>query len=374
MHKGRDAPAPTTRALSLVASCVLLLTISGSAVGAPRKVDRAKEVAQKVYAQGVDHYRAGRLLEALAAFRASYDTVPSPNSHLMVARALRDRGAIAEAFVEYGKLTVEADAAAMHDPKYEATARASRDERSKLRQRLTLITVQVNEPPQDLRVTLGNQIVERAHWGEPVPVLSGTVVARATASGRPEQQQDLLAMPGSELAVSFDFSAPVPPPEAGPSVAVAPQLPPAPETRRPPSDAIPDIPPAPPRKPAPPPDRTWAYVSFGAGAAGLATFVAFGAMNQSIYNSIEAKCPGGHCSPGLASDVDKGRRAQTIANIGFGVALVGATVGCILLVNGAPTDTRGEEVAHRRPPNRWQGVAVTDVSIGPQAVQVGGEF
>src|SRR5258708_22602493 len=122
MHKGRGARAPRTRLLRLILSCAWLLTTSASAIGAPHKVDRAKEVAQKVYAQGVDHYRAGRLLEALAAFRASYDMVPSPNSHLMVARALRDRGAIVEAFVEYGKLTAEADAAALRDPKYEATA------------------------------------------------------------------------------------------------------------------------------------------------------------------------------------------------------------------------------------------------------------
>src|SRR5258706_6853431 len=169
MYKGRGAPT-TAPVLGLIASCALLLLIAATAIGAPRKVDRAKEVAQKVYLQGVDHYRAGRLLEALAAFRASYDMVPSPNSHLMIARTLRDRGALVDAFVEYGKLVAEADAAAQRDPKYDATSRASRDERSKLRERLTLITVQVKEPAQDLRVTLGNRIVDRANLGEAVPV------------------------------------------------------------------------------------------------------------------------------------------------------------------------------------------------------------
>ncbi len=371
MHKGRGAPAPRARVLGLIVTSVLLLTISASAIGAPRKVDRAKEVAQKVYLQGVDHYRAGRLLEALAAFRASYDMVPSPNSHLMMARALRDRGAIVEAFVEYGKLVAEADAAAQRDPKYDATSRSARDERSKLRERLTLVTVRVKEPPQDLRVTLGNQIVERARWGEAVPVPSGAVVARATPAEGPEQHQDLVAMPGGELVVSFDFAVAPSPPPVTPTddLAATPAPPPREAGPFPPSDAVPDIPPAPPRKPRPSPDRTWVYTSFGAGAAGLATFITFGAIDQSIFNSVEAKCPGGHCSPSLASDIDKGRRAQTIANIGFGVALVGVTAGCVLLANGASNEARGEEAANRR-----RGVALTDLSIGPHAVQVGGEF
>src|SRR5438445_2077330 len=138
-------------AMALLTSFLICCAWLGTAWGAPTRDASAdaRDTAQKVYAQGVDHYRAGRLLEALAAFRASYDMVPSPNSHLMVARALRDRGAIVEAFVEYGKLTAEADAAALREPKYEATARASRDERSKLRERLTLITVEVKEPPED---------------------------------------------------------------------------------------------------------------------------------------------------------------------------------------------------------------------------------
>jgi hypothetical protein len=134
-------------------------------------------------------------------------------------------------------------------------------------------------------------------------------------------------------------------------------------------DAIPDIPRQPLRAPPPAPDRTWAYVSFGAGALGLVTFVTFGAINQAAFNDLQKKCPSGHCAPSVASDVDKGRRAQTIANVGFGVALVGATLGSIILVTTRAPEQRTEEVAHR--PGR---VALTDLSIAPHAVQVGGVF
>ncbi|HKQ71142.1 MAG TPA: hypothetical protein VJT73_17475, partial [Polyangiaceae bacterium] len=134
---------------------LLALACAAPALSAPRKNDKTppaaidrtssktKEVAQKVYEQGTGHFRAGRLLEALAAFRASYDMVPSPNSHLMIARTLRDRGDLAQAFAEYGKVTIEAEAAAQRDAKYAAAAEASRSERAKLKDKLTMVVVKV---------------------------------------------------------------------------------------------------------------------------------------------------------------------------------------------------------------------------------------
>jgi hypothetical protein len=333
-----------------------------TASAAPRAGDSAKEIAQKVYVQGVDHYKAGRLLEALAAFRASYDMVPSPNSHLMIARSLREHGQLIEAYSEFGKVALEADAAAANDAKYQPAAQASRSERAKLRARLTMITIFVKEPPEDLRVTVGDRAIEKASWGRPVPVLPGALVARATASGRPEQRQDVAAVPGGDVAVTFDFTA------RSEAIVARGTAEPVDTGPFPPGNGIPDIPRQPPRPLPPPRDRTWSYVSFGVGAAGLATFVVAGAINQSTFNSLHDQCPGGRCAPSLASDVDKGRRAQTIANVGFVVAVVGATVGAILWVTGG-SDAKPEEVARR--PGK---LVVTDLSLGPHALEVGGVF
>jgi len=198
-------------------------------------------------------------------------------------------------------------------------------------------------------------------------MVPGALVARASAAGRPEQRQELVAVPGGELVVPFDFGDNARPTAVEPAAAAKP---PKSNPPFPPSDPIPDIPRQPAREPPPKADRTWAYVSFAAGAAGLATFVAFGAVNESIFNGLHTKCPGDRCDPSLASEVDKGRRAQTIANVGFGVAVVGGTLGAILLVYaGANEQPKTEEIArsHDRP-------RLTDVSLGPHAVQVGGEF
>ena len=359
------------RAISTALLMSILISFAwlGTASGAPTRdaSDNAREIAQKVYAKAVDHYRAGRLLEALAAFRASYDVVASPNSHLMIARTMRDHGDIVEAYIEYGKLIVEAEAAAERDTRYAATAQASRAERAKLRARLTIVTVQVKEPPDDLRITIGDRSLDKDNWGTPVPIASGALVARANASGFPEQRRDLVAIPGGDLAVSFDFAADLR--MRGPLVAESvPEGMPHGVSPFRSSDATPDIPRQPPRPLRPQPDRTWAYVSFGVGAAGLATFITAGAINQSIFNKLHDQCPGGHCSPSQAADLDKGRSAQVIANVGFGVALAGATLGCVLLVNAAGQQ-RTEEMA-RRPSH----VALTDLSVGPHGVEVGGVF
>jgi hypothetical protein len=371
MRQGRDAPPLAFLIRALLTSCLIGLCWPAGVSGAPRaKVNQANEVAQKVYAQGVDHYRAGRLLEALAAFRASYAMVRSPNSHLMIARALRDHGSLVEAYVEYGEVVAEADSASAHDPKYDKASQDARAERASLRERLTMLTVQVNEPPDDLRIAVGDRTIDKARWGEAVPVSSGAIVARATSAGRPEQRRELAAVPGGNLVVRFDFGRLAPASDAMPvgteglsreTLGAA--------SAFPRGDAIPDIPRQPPRAPPPAPDRTWAYVSFGLGAAGLATFVTFGAINQAAFNDLQKKCPGGHCGPDAAADVDRGRQAQTIANVGLGVALVGGTLGAIVLVSTRAPEQRGEEVAHR--PGR---VTLTDLSIAPQSVQLGGVF
>jgi hypothetical protein len=355
---------------AIVVALVAFVLSSGVASAAPRgPSNKAKDVAQKVYEQGVDHYRAGRWLEALAAFRASYEMVPSPNSHLMIARTLRDHGELVDSYAEYEKVLAEASAAADGDARYDGAARAARAERSELRGRLTLVTLQLNEPPADVRITIGQRAIERNDWAAPVPVLPGRITVRATASGREDWVQQELAVPGSELVLSIDFSTPPSsvlerrrgsPPERA---AVPPM--------RFPGDSSVDIPRQPDRSPRREPNRTAAWVAFGVGGAGLATFTLFGIINQSRYDDLQRECPGGHCPAGRADEIDRGRQSQVIANIGFGTALLGGTLGFVLLAN-ANADAGAEkapELARVR-----KGPSLTGVSVDPHAIEVRGEF
>src|SRR6185436_13847917 len=128
----------------------------------------------------------------------------------MIARTLRDKGDIAQAYTEYDRVVTEADEAIHRDAKYQPTAEAARSERGKLREKLTMVIIRVTNPPDDLRVVVGDKPIERADWGKPVPVVAGSLVALGIAVGRPDQRKELSGPPGEELVVSFDYSEPAP--------------------------------------------------------------------------------------------------------------------------------------------------------------------
>src|SRR4051812_48863807 len=98
--------------LSRLAWGAVLLLSSGvvhAADAAPPEKEQ-KAGAQKTFDAGSRLYDAHRYDEALTAFRASYQILASPNSHLMVARALRDLGRNVEAYAEYDSVAREAAA------------------------------------------------------------------------------------------------------------------------------------------------------------------------------------------------------------------------------------------------------------------------
>src|SRR6185436_9322072 len=94
-----------------------------------------QQKAQRVYEQGVLHFKAGRHAEAAKAFSASYEIVASPNSHIMFARALRDGGELGAAFEELSLTRKEASALGERLPKYAETAAAAENELKELLKR-----------------------------------------------------------------------------------------------------------------------------------------------------------------------------------------------------------------------------------------------
>ena len=118
-----------------VASLVVALTLGSSHVMAA-ELDSAtpeqKRAAQKMFEAGDELYEAGRFAEAAEAFRGSYGIVASPNSRLMLARALHQLGKLAEASVEYSGVAGENTAA---DGRYSEARQAAEAERDALRDR-----------------------------------------------------------------------------------------------------------------------------------------------------------------------------------------------------------------------------------------------
>jgi hypothetical protein len=305
-----------------------------------------KSEAQKLFLDAKKAFDARKLDDALKGFRASYDTVSSPNSLLMVARTLRELDRLVEAYTTYNQVIAEADEAAKQDPKYKAAADAAKKELGEVQPRIAFVTLQIKGATADTTITIDGREIPRDQWDKAVPVRAGVVAITAASPGKAPVNEDVTVAGGSSTHV-MDLAKVWEP---------APSAPPTP----------------PPTKEVTVDDktilgmeqRTWAYVAGGVGVAGLATFGVFGAMSRSKYNDLESSCPGGICPADRQSDIDAGKRDQTIANIGLIVGVVGLGTGTALYFLDDKSGS-GRETATK---------PSTSVGLGPGSVTVQGSF
>lgn len=303
-----------------------------------------KQDAQKAFMAAMDDFNAKRFDKAYEGFKTSYGVVASPNSHLMMARALREGGKLLEAYREFDAVVVEASAAAAQDPKYKEAEQAARTEARAMRANLAFVTLNLNGAPPDAQVIVGDQAVDKASWGTPIVLLPGERAVVVSAAGKTDVRRTLNLAGGAEETVTIDLAqewAPPPPTTAPPATAEASA-----------SGNLMGL-----------TKRQWAYVAGGVGAAGVVTFGVFGLMNNAKYNDLQDSCPNGQCPPDRSSDIDAGRRNQTIANVGLVVGVVGLGAGTTLFLmsrNDKPSDAASSKVP--------------EVAVGPGSVLVRGQF
>lgn len=276
--------------------------------------------AQKLYGEK-------RHAEALEAFRASYKLVPSPNSHLYVARCLRELGDAAGAYEAYTEVILEcADRA---DPgAYAGTQRAATEERAGLRDRVALITVRVPPEIAGITVRVGDATAPPERYGRGVPVPAGEVTITAEAPGREPFAVTMSAAGGEAHTVEVEL----PPLNTGAGAKrrgpMARFWPGAPEP-------VPDFQPEPVAAPPPAPGigavPVLAAVSGGVGALGFASFGFFGLSASSRHDELSSSC-GGRCGPSFQEDINAGRRETLASQIGLGIGIAGVTTGVALLL------------------------------------------
>ena len=282
------------------------------AAGGPEPRDGAD--AKTLFLHGGELFAQKRFAEALEALEKSYQLQPSPNSHLLIARCLRELGRLVEALEHFQVTENEARArmTAGESKKYRDTQEAAATEGSEVRERLGTIHVLVTRAPEGSIVEVDGKPTELPAGGA-LDVLHSTgqavIVVRPPTGA--SQTRTVQVVAGGESSVTLEVSAPPPPPEKDLS-----------KDRRPTRlDKAPDV--------VPPRPRPWAaplaIVSGGIGLVGFGLFAGFGLHSQGIYKDLKSSCAP-LCGK---ADAEEGAREQTIANASLGVGIAGAVAAAV---------------------------------------------
>lgn len=286
--------------------------------------------AQAHYTGGVQHYEAKRFAQAAQAFRASLDVVASPNARLMLARALREAGDLPTAFEQMAQTQRDAAHLAERLPKYAGTAESAEAELRELRAKVASISVEISGGSA-LEVWVGKRKVPQTLW-RGVAVKPGLVHVVARLPGGRRAWRAIQVKLGESKTVRLDLTSA----DQGPANIVPWS---ADAGAAPESASDDDAPASEPRttevsrldpRGDKPPYRELSYVAAGVGAVGLVTFGVAGLMSQSTHSQLESDCPDGACPESSGGLIDRGKREQTIANVGLGVGLVGLGAAAVL--------------------------------------------
>jgi hypothetical protein len=270
----------------------------GAAVGAA--TPEQKNSAQTLYSDALAKAEKKDHAGALAAFRASFDVVASPNTMLMIGKELLTLERYAEAHEALQESIEIATAAA--DPKYDKTKAQAADYLREVAPKIGVLRIDL--AGRTGSVTVAGRAVSAAALARGVAASPGEIeVELAAPEGRDVRK--VTAVAGQEASLSFQKAdlAPPPPSTTDSSSAATPLL-------------------------------IAGGVAGGIGVVGLGLFAAFGAMTLGNESDFTEQCPGNVCPPGLREDVDSAKTQQTLANVGAIVGAAGLAIGAALLIPG----------------------------------------
>lgn len=317
-----------------------LLVTTGSAVAQPKPppavVAGDTQRATALYLKGSELFKAKKFVQALEQFKLSYQTVPSPNSHLYIARCMAALGDARAAWLEFDKVIEEASARALTEPKYAPTRDSAVTERDELAPKLGLITLDVVRPGPGAKLHVDASNVPQDRWRHPYPVDPGVHEVRLETPGRPVVRATVNIGRGERRALPLD---------GGGAVAVGPTGP----------------------APASSKMSPLRIGGIAAGSVGIAGFIMFGvagAISSSTYADLKLKCGGdtGGCGGrDVTDEVSKGQTQQTIANAGLIIGAVGVAAGATMIIlslrgKKAPSDA-GRPHAELVVKPTWAGIS-----------------
>lgn len=328
---------------ALLAAPVLAAGSPALAQSGPAPTPAAADVARATafFQKGSELLKLKRYIPALEQFKQSYAAVPSPNSHLYIARCLALIGETRAAYLEFDRVVDEAGARAATEPKYAPARDSARVERDELAPRLALLTLHVAHPDPASVVHAGAYLVPADRWNRTFPMEPGTFDARVETPGRAPVKMRVTLGAGDrrELTLEAGGAGGVAPVGVGPAPVVA-------------------------VKSKTNPLRVGGFVAAGVGVVGLGVFAGAGVVSQGTFSDLKVKCgsTGGCHGMNVKDEISRGKTQQAIANAGLIVGIVGVAAGATLIV----LSTRTPKDADGRP--------TADLVVGPGWLGARGEF
>ncbi len=303
------------RTTLIVAAASLLVALPAQADG--------KSDAARLFKDGQDLMKAQKFADACPKFEDSQKLDAQLGTVLNLAFCREKLGSTWLSWLAYRDAELRAESASKRD-----RAEFARQHLSELEKTLPRLVLDCGADRVE-ELTVEERVVPGASNGQPFTAEPGRRTFKFGRSGR---------KPGaSEVIVQERRSAPQHVP--CPALEDLPVPAPTPTT---PTDAATD---SQPRPPAPPPDRTPAYVSFGAGAAGLAVGSVFGILTLSEKSDADKLCNAQTktCTGDGKSKIDTATTYSWVSTAGFGVAVLGVALGAYFLIT-APSAPNGASV------------------------------
>jgi hypothetical protein len=328
------------------ACCFVLaatLLIPSSAQGAGVSVEAASRselnAAKGPYQDGVKAMAAARYEEAVDKFRESYNIVASPNSQLMLGRALMKVNRLMDAYREFQEAVARSTELAATQQKYQKTAESAKREMDDLKLELAFVTV-----IPGTEVSLGGRKLSAADWGKPQPMMPGRTKIEIVASDGRTREKNMRLDPGETKVLTADFtssSSRMKRSKSGNRVEVS-------ETGEESSGSSgPGISP-----------RTLGYISGGVGIAGVISFAAMALYANSTFGTPTDDCKSNVCKPSVVNNAElKGSlMGASYVMLGIGVAGLGLGTYLVLSDRSEPSET------------------TTAIGVGPGSVTLAGTF
>jgi hypothetical protein len=289
----------------LAAMAFLVIAGAPPNAGAQAPGDRAAEetfAAQQLFDAGRAALEAGDHATALESLEASLALSPSPNTRLMLARALRESGRVAEALMEFDRAAHAAEERMRAEPRFSVTRETAITERDAIRERVATVVISGDLEVSGIEVRIGDRALPIAGARVGIPVDPGTVVLRASAPGHLDFQHELELRAGETVhAVVTMQRAPAEPrgerDAPAPATESALALATATATVTGASDPVQGL-------------EVVAWTSSAIIAISVGAGIALLVAAQSRFDALSSLCGDRPCAPALAGAVEEGRRFE----------------------------------------------------------------